>query len=185
MKVVFAREKHLLEPMLKAAVIYDDFDFAARTAALLERAAVRSDEVVQWDVKPWRLDLLTPSSLAEAALAETADADLMVVTLSKTHVLPDTLLDWLECWAERREIRDAALLLLCPEETAGPRSSWERLKEFAEWRGLLFLGSHNLQAEGDSLDFIHRLWRQKQPVMPMLSWSADPPDSPRHWGINE
>ena len=185
MSAIVVSEKRLLEPTLKAAIIYDDFDFAARTAALLERAAVRSAEAMQWDVKPWRLDLLKPSSLADAALAETADADLIVVTLSKTHLLPDTLLDWLERWAARRQIRDAALMVLCPEETAGPMSSRERLKEFAVWRGLLFLGNHNLLAEGDSLDFVHRLWRRKQPVMPTLSWSADPSDSPRHWGINE
>jgi hypothetical protein len=185
MHAVVAREKSLLAPTLKAAVIYDDFDFAARTAALLERAAIRSDEVMQWDVKPWRLDLLKPSALAEAALAETADADLIVVALSKTHLPPDLLLDWLERWAARREIQDAALMVLCPEETAGPTSSWDRLKEFATERGLLFVGSRRVPEEGDSTDFVHQLWRRKQHVTPTLSWSADPPRPLRHWGINE
>ena len=50
MNAVVAREKPLLAPTLKAAIIYDDFDFAARTAALLERVAVRSDEAMQWHV---------------------------------------------------------------------------------------------------------------------------------------
>lgn len=185
MNAVVARVKGLSELTLKAAIIYDDFDFAARTAALLERAAVRADEVVQWDVKPWRLDLLKPSALADAALVETADADLVVITLSRTHLLPDTLLDWLERWAERRKTPDAALMVLCPEETAGPLSSWERLKEFAGWRGLRFLGSRRTPEEDDSLDLLGRLWRRKQPVKPTLSWWADPPDAPRHWGINE
>ena len=102
MHAVVAREKRWLEPTLKAAILYDDFEFAARTAALLERAVVRSAEAMQWEVKPWRLDLLKPSSLADAALAETADADLMVVALSRTHLPPDTLLEWLERWAQRR-----------------------------------------------------------------------------------
>ncbi len=185
MNVVVAREKHLLEPTLKAAIIYDDFGFAARTAALLERAAIRSDEAIEWDVKPWRLDLLKPSSLADAALAETADTDLIVVALSKTHLLPDALLDWLDHWAERRQIRDAALMVLCPEETAGPMSSWSRLKEFAAWRGLLFLDQRRWSDESDSTDFVHRLWRQKKPVNPALSWSVDRTPSPRHWGLNE
>ena len=185
MDAVVAQEKRSLEPTLKAVIIYDDFDFAARTAALLERAAVRSDEAMQWDVKPWRLDLLKPSSLADAALAETADADLIVVTLSKTHLPPDILLNWLEHWAERRQVRDAALMVLCPEETAGPMSSWDRLKEFAAWRGLLLLGNHNLQADGDSLDFVHRLRQRKKPLIPTFSPSVHLPDSPRHWGINE
>ena len=178
-------EKHLWERTLNAAIIYDDLDFAARTAALLERAAIRSDEFVQWDVKPWRLDLLKPSSLADAALAETAGVDLMVIALVKTHVLPDTLLDWLEDWAERREVRDAGVMVLCPEETAGPRSSWEQLKEFAELRRLLFLGSRRLSDEGTSLDLVQQLWRRKQMVLPTLAWSAHAANPPRHWGLNE
>jgi hypothetical protein len=185
MNAVVVPEKRLLEPTLKAAVIYDDFEFAARTAALLERAAVRADEVIECDIRPWRLDLLKPSVLADVALAETADADLMVVALSKTHVPPDTLLEWLELWADRRRVRDAALLALCPEETAGPMSSRARLKEFAAWRGLLFLGDRRLQAEGDSMELIHRWWRRKHLVTPEFSWRADPPGSLRDWGINE
>lgn len=185
MNAVVAREKQLLEPTLKAAIIYDDFDFAARTAALLERAAMRSDEAIEWDVKPWRLDLLKPSSLADAALAETADTDLIVVALRKTHLLPNALLDWLDRWAERRQIRDAALMVLCPEENAGPRSSWSRLKEFAAWRGLLFWDQRRWSDENESTDFVHRLWRQKKPVNPAVSWSVDPPHSACHWGINE
>jgi len=185
MQAADTRANDLREPKLKAAIIYDDFDFAARTVALLERAAARSDEVIQWDVKPWRLDFLKPSLLAEAALVETADVDLIVVTLSKTHLLPDTLLDWLERWAGRRQNPDAAVMVLCPEEAAGPLSSWSRLKEFAAAVGLPFLGNHNLEAEGTSLEYVQRLGRQKQPLVPRLSWSAEPPASLRHWGINE
>jgi len=185
MNAIVTREEDWLKLTLKAAVIYDDFDFAARTAALLERAAVRSDEAIHWDIKPWRLDLLKPSSLADAALGEITDADLIVVALCKTHLPPDALLEWLERWAGRRQTRDAALMVLCPEETAGPMSSWTRLKEFAEWQGLSFLGNRNLQDEVDSMNFVHRLWQRKQPVVPELLWPADQPRAPRHWGINE
>lgn len=184
MNAMIAR-KSLIELTLKAAVVYDDFDLAARTAALLERAAVRSDEAMEWDVKPWRLDLLKPSSLADAALDETLDADLIVVALCKTHLLPDELMEWLEHWAAHRQIADAALMVLCPEETAGPMSSWNRLKELAEWRGLLFLGSHNLQSDVESTDLVQRLWQWKQPTGMELTRSADPAPAPRHWSINE
>jgi hypothetical protein len=185
MSAMVAGKKELIELTLKAAVIYDDFDFAARTAALLERAAIRSAEAMKWDVKPWRLDLLKPSSLAEAALDETLDADLIVVALCKAHRLPDELLEWLEHWAAHRQIVDAAVLVLGPEETAGPRSSGNRLREFAEWRGLLFLGSHSLQNDGESMDFIQRVWQRKQPGRQELPGSADPAQAPRHWGLNE
>jgi hypothetical protein len=185
MNAIVARKKELIELTLKGAVIYDDFDFAARTAALLERAAIRSDEAMKWDVQPWRLDLLKPSSLAAAALEETMDADLIVVALCKTHLLPDELMEWLENWAAHRQVGDAAILVLCPEETAGPRSCWNRLKEFAEWRGLLLLGSHNLRNDLESMDVVHHLWQRKQPVIPESPWLADPARATRHWGLNE
>jgi hypothetical protein len=76
-------------------------------------------------------------------------------------------------------------MALCPEETAEPMLPRTRRKEFAEWRGLPFLDNRNLQDDGDSMDFVHRLWQRKQPVIPVFPWSTDPPRSPRHWGINE
>ena len=87
MNAIATHEKRLFEMTLKAAVIYDDFDFAARAAALLERVAIRADEAMKWDVKPWRLDVLKEPSLADTALDETADADLIVVALRKTPSL--------------------------------------------------------------------------------------------------
>ena len=188
MNAIAKQEKRLFEMTLKAAVIYDDFDFAARAAALLERVAIRADEAMKWDVKPWRLDVLKPSSLADAALGETADADLIMVALRKTHSLPDELMDWLESWAMKRQTEDAAVMVLCPEENAASMPLWHELKEFAERHGLPFLGSRILRDDGDSMDFVHRLWQQKQPpqpVVPTLELFAESARSPRHWGINE
>ena len=188
MNAITTHEKSLFEMTLKAAVIYDDFDFAARAAALLERVAIRADEAMKWDVKPWRLDVLKPSSLANAALGEIADADLIVVALCKTHSPPDELRSWLESWAMKRQIVDAAVMVLCPEENAASTPLWRELKEFAERHGLPFLDSRILRDDGDSMDFVHRLWQQKQPpqpVVPTLELLAESSRPPRHWGINE
>jgi hypothetical protein len=188
MRAIATEEKSLFEMTLKAAVIYDDFDFAARAAALLERAAIRADEAMKWDVKPWRLDGLKPSSLTSAALGETADADLIVVALCQTHSPPDELRSWLERWAMKRQTVDAAVMVLCPEENAASTPLWRELKEFAERHGLPFLGSRILRDEGDSMDFVHGLWQQKQPpqpVVPTLELFAESSRPPRHWGINE
>lgn len=185
MRVIAAPETFLFEMQLKAAVIYDDFDFAARAVALLERVAIRTDEAMKWDVRPWRLDALKWSALADAALDETLDADLIVVALGRTHLLPDTLREWLEHWAARRQVEDAAVMVFCPEETAGPLSSWGRLKEFAGDQGLPFLGNRNWQDDGDPVEFFHRLWQRKQPVVPMIPRTDDRPSAHRHWGINE
>ena len=188
MNAIATHEKRLFEMTLKAAIIYDDFDFAARAAALLERVAIRADEAMKWDVKPWRLDVLKPSSLANAALGETADADLIVIALRKTPSLPDELTGWLENWAMKRQTEDAAMMVFCPEENAASTPLWRELKEFAERHGLPFLGSRILRDDEDSMAFVHGLWQQKQPSQPVVPTSelfAESSRPPRHWGINE
>jgi hypothetical protein len=188
MSAIATQEKNLFELTLKAAVIYDDFDFAARAAALLERVAIRADEAIKWDVRPWRLDVLQEPSLADAALGETTDADLIVVALRKTPLRPDELTGWLENWAMKRQTEATAMMVFCPEENAASTPLWHSLKEFAEWHGLPFLGSRNLREDGNSLDFVHRLWQRKQPpqpVGPMLVSLAESARPSGHWGINE
>jgi hypothetical protein len=131
--------------------------------------------------------VLKQSSLADAALRETADADLIAVASCGTYLLPGEVMEWLEHWAVRRQIRDVAVMAFCPEENARPMSLGKRLKEFAKWHGLPFLGCHILRDDGDSLDFVNRLRQQKQPpqhVVPALQSFAEL-SPPRHWGINE
>ena len=188
MNAIALPEERLFEMTLKAAVIYDDFDFAARAAALLERVAIRADEAMQWDVKPWRLDMLKQSSLANVALDETTDADLIVVALRKTPSLPDELMGWLERWAMKRQTEDTAMMVFCPEENAASTPLWRELKGFAEWHSLPFLGSRNLRDDGNSMVFFHRLWQRKQQpqsVVSTLESFAQSPHPSGHWGINE
>jgi hypothetical protein len=188
MSAIATQEKSLFELTLKTAVIYDDFDFAARAAALLERVAIRADEAMKWDIKPWRLDVLQEPSLADAALDETADADLIVVALRKTPSRPDELMIWLESWAMKRQTEDTAMMVFCPEKNAAPTPLWHELKEFAEWRNLHFMGSRNLRDDGNAMEFVHQLWQWKQPpqpVVPMLESFAESAHPSGHWGINE
>jgi hypothetical protein len=188
MNAIATFEDRLNKMTLKAAVIYDDFDFAARAAALLERVAIRADEAMKWDIKPWRLDVLQEPSLADAALDETADADLIVVALRKTPSRPDELMIWLESWAMKRQTEDTAMMVFCPEKNAAPTPLWHELKEFAEWRNLHFMGSRNLRDDGNAMEFVHQLWQWKQPpqpVVPMLESFAESAHPSGHWGINE
>jgi len=139
MNAIAIRDGRLFEMTLKAAVIYDDFDFATRAAALLERVAIRVREAMKWDVKPWRLDVLKQSSLAEAAVAEAADADLIVFALSKAPSPPAELTAWLEKWEAHRQIEDTAVMVLSPDERDAATPLWHELKQFAGRHGLAFL----------------------------------------------
>jgi len=184
MNVIAIQNESLFEMTLKATVIYDDFDFATRAAALLERVAVRVHEAIMWEVKPWRLDLLKQAALAETAVVEAADADLLVFALSQTHLPPAELLLWLEDWGGRRRVEDTAVMLLTPGERAAATPFWHELKEFAARQGLAFLSSHEVREDGDSMRFIHQLWERRQPGA-ALELLADSPQPTRHWGLNE
>jgi hypothetical protein len=128
---------------------------------------------------------LKQSSLAEAAGAEAADADLLVFALSKTHSPPAELMVWLEHWVAHRQIEDTAVMVLFPDEYAAATPLWHQLKQFSGRHGLAFLSSHDVRDGGDSMRFVHELWRRRQPAVPALGLLADSPRPPRHWGINE
>ena len=72
---------------MNAVVIYDKFDFAAKAKAMLERAAHGTGETTHWSVKPWRVDMLKLPPAAEAALAEAAEAHLIVLALRQVQSL--------------------------------------------------------------------------------------------------
>ena len=185
MNVAIDREAGRRKPILKATILYDDLDFAARTAGQLKRAMEHAGDTVRWEIKPWRLDLVQSPSLAEIAREETLEAALMVIVLSRTGTSRQALLDWLEGWAKRRHTQDAALIVVCPAETAGPRASRNRLQEFAARHGLSFLGCHKLWDEEDSNRFIQHGRHPPSPVLPEYAGSAGRPPVLRHWGINE
>ena len=188
MNAIAIQDESLFEMTLKATVNYDNIDFATRAAALLERVALRVHEAMRWDVKPWRLDVLKQSSLAEAARAEAVDADLIVFALSKTHSLPPELTVWLEHWEAHRQIQDPAVMALFPGEHTTSTPLWHELEQFAGRHGLAFLSSHDVRENGDSMQFVHQLWQRRQPAAPAFGLLADPPHPPRpprHWGINE
>lgn len=127
------------DTVVKAVIIYDDFDSATHATALVERAVMRADEAIRWDIKLWRLDFLKQPMLADLTVFVAANADLIVLALNRIHSLPAELLDWLKNWADQRQIEDAALLPLYSNETQISLALWNKTKLFAEEHGLTVL----------------------------------------------
>lgn len=129
---------------LKAVIIYDDFNLAARAVTLLEHVQGESaaDEALRWDVGPWRLEVLQHPDLAVGALAEAAGADLVLLALSGGDEVQEDVLAWLENWAQRRSNHDAAVMFFCPDEGVATTRLVSELKWFTVRQGLTFLDSH-------------------------------------------
>ena len=182
MNAVAVQDESFFGATLKAVMVYDDFNFAAHAAALLEDAASRTGCGFRWDVKPWRLDILRQLSLVELAEAETVGADMVVFALAGIQFLPDDVVLWLERWAGRREIEDAAVMLIQSGWDAASAALANRLRLFAEARGLTFMGGHEMWPDGCRGPSLR--------LPPPLSTAEFPPvveypPSPDHWGLND
>jgi hypothetical protein len=188
MNTVTAHKEVIPRAVLKAVIIYDDFDSAAHATTLLERVAMRADEAIKWDIKPWRCDVLKQPTLAALTIAVAANADLIVLALHRTLVPPAELLDWLKNWAEHRRIEDAAVLTLHGDSGSPSLKAWNEIKAFVESHHLTFLGSHKVSTNTNngSAAFTHRLQPRKQPSAPAPRPStADRLSVTPHWEITE
>ncbi|HLX96455.1 MAG TPA: hypothetical protein VKU37_11990 [Verrucomicrobiae bacterium] len=172
--------------ILKAVIIYDDFDSAAHATALLERVAHRTDVGVKLDIKPWRCDVMKQPALAALTVAVAANADLIVLALDRIPSPTTELLNWLKNWAEHRRVKDAAVLALTTVKSRSQSTFWNEIKTFTTEHDLTLLGNHNVRNNRHSTPLAH-LWPRRKPMDIPSSRPAvtERLPVPHHWGINE
>ena len=102
-------EEDVSGEIVNAVIIYYNCGFATKAYQLLKRATSGTNEPTQWRVKPWRVDVLKLSPANEEAMAEMSGAHLIVLAVFEAQSLLPWLIDWLEWWATRRQIQEAAL----------------------------------------------------------------------------
>lgn len=172
------------DKIVNVVIIYDDLASASKANAMLEKAFHQAGEGALWNVKPWRLDLLNLPPLADEALKDAANAQLMVLALRSAQSPPAWLLDWLEQWAASREVGEAALAVFVSGTADAFRwPAMSRLPQFATQHGLNFIFDAGKPTE-DEPTVIARGPREPSPVTATLPLNTD--ESPhQHWGINE
>jgi hypothetical protein len=173
---------------MKALIIYDDRTFAAKTGAMLQRAADNSDRSVRWNVSPWHMEMLKRPSSAVQALKEAADAHLVVLVFRSVKQLPDWLTDWLEQWAKSRLTLDAALALIRDGEAnilLAPSTS--DLSLFAKHHHLSFINDDGGEVEDRPEFLLRSLLESEMTLSPAICRTINTPigDRYRGWGINE
>ena len=125
---------------MNAVIVYDDIDVALEARIALERAAQRADGALSWTTEFWLAGLLGLPLGMDAALNDAVPAHLIVLALRPSRPLPDGMLDWLERWATRQQVQDAALALFDGGKggTLAATSAPE-LSHFAQRHGLSFI----------------------------------------------
>ena len=173
---------------MNAVILYDDFALALKAKAMLERAAQHAAEATLWSVKPWRANLLTLTGLANAALSDAAEAQLVVLAVRQTEAIPTWVLVWLERWAACRQVQDAALAVFDGGHggTLSTTTSPE-LSRFAERHGLSFIFDDGTPAQDESASSLDNLReRERSQTTTMIQILEQPIHSYyQHWGINE
>jgi hypothetical protein len=125
---------------MKALIIYQDFKSALIANSALQQSAQNTEFSVQWNIRPWRVDMLRFPTTAMEALGEATDAHMIVLAGQRTQSFPFWLKDWLEKWAANRQIGDAALAVIGHRNgdvLAMPAIS--KLLDFAKQHGLSFI----------------------------------------------
>jgi hypothetical protein len=139
---------------MKVLIIYDDFDLAIKAGATLRLRANRSDFTIEWQVSPWRSNVLNHPAVAREALMDALDAHLMLFAVSCAGPTDPWLMDWLERWARRRQVEDAALAAITVS-AAGSLclSAATEIARFANRHGLGFVSDPGDDA-GNPRDFL-------------------------------
>jgi hypothetical protein len=138
---------------MKAIIIYEDKEFAARACATLHRVACHEGIDVQWTVECWPTTALNETEFAEMSLLGTRDAHLIILPASYTRLFPQWLRDWLNRWAGQRQNHEAALAFIDDRNTAGfPHPVCPELSVLIRKHGLnLILGRNPAPADAKKL----------------------------------
>lgn len=173
---------------MKALIIYDDFAAAAKANAMLLGASAWAEEGLRWDVHPWRMKMLRSSPAADVALAEAADAHLVVFAVGRAHSLPAEMIAWLHQWALRRQVPDAALAVFDNRQSGGLASqAMPELTEFARQHSLSLIVEPGAAAVKDSAALASDPQERAAAQTAILPGILElpPQASHHHWGINE
>jgi hypothetical protein len=179
----------LLYPAMKALIIYQDFACAAKANTAMQHSAQHSEVQVEWNIRPWRVDMLKFPPNADEALEDAMDAHLIVLAGCCTRSIPHCLQDWLEKWADCRQIEAAALAIFGGENSDKLSTSAAlHFSQFVKRHGLNVIFDDRGVIE-DSLFHAESLQNPKHCKssinVQLLDVKPRDEDWFRQWGINE
>lgn len=161
--------------------IYGGEDSAAGIQELLQHLAGSLGRDFRFSTTFQRSDILTRTQFSVGLPADACDVDMMVVALGWDGQLSIKLVAWLEEWAEKRRVADAALVALVADP-AGSFQAAEILRGLAERHRVTLLLSDD--AVSKHAQVMAQQLRQESPA-PFVAFDPEPIQYLDHWGINE
>jgi hypothetical protein len=148
MKANAVQEDPTGQSLVKAVVLYSEFESGVRARALLSRVAHQAGCQGRVQSVFWRFDVMSQPLVAREALYHAADADIVLLAASAVSSPPAWLLEWLEGWAITRRVQDAVLAAWCRGH--GGAQSAEgigTLRKLADRYGLEWLCAEETEAD--------------------------------------
>lgn len=157
---------------MKALIIYQDFASAMKANVTLQNLKLSPHARIDWEVVPWRMDMLRFPPTATDALMAATDAHLMLFAGRLPESVPFWLLDWLREWAAARHVKDAALgVTASANGEILSAAAISRLRQFTQEHGLNFIMDPNVMA--------------REPWISPRAIDTPAVHPYRHWGIND
>lgn len=126
---------------MTAIILYDNFSLARGANILLQRASANVRGFLKCNVFAWRTRHLKSQPDAAKALAEAAEADLIICAWAQSQPLCHWMEQWLEQWIDCRKGKETAIAVLGQYEGPGPGAANE-LSRFAEKHGIPMMATH-------------------------------------------
>jgi hypothetical protein len=175
--------------VMKSVILYDDLAFFSNASASLQRVGRRTDVDAGWAIVGWPIHSLEQSATRERSLVGAVDAHLIVIPDRLVHAFPFHLRKWLEQWAVRRQIQDAAVAVI------GDSLHASHLKELSpeltvlvQKHGLNFITDESSAAGNAATSLIVSFSQEKKLPLPVAIAGfpyAATRDSFQGFGINE
>jgi hypothetical protein len=164
------------EKEIAVMILYDDLAAAQWAGEVFSSIGESPENNLRFRLQPWRLDFLADPDWADVATAEAAEAELLVVSMSRPSRLPVVIEKWLRAWLNNKHGSDAAVVVLSDKKSGnalGNATRLEFLRRAATEAGVNFFSV--LPPHHENLPCC--------PSAPPQAFSYQNPYC--HWGLNE
>jgi len=171
-------------PSFEVLLAYQDFSSGIRAKEFFDRLVRDHGRLFRFLCHLWKFDVLLAPELGDQAVAEAADADMIVIATHAQTELPPAVKDWVELWLRQTRTPGALVALLdgVQPSVGSPFAVPTYLREVAERARMKFF-CDNL--ESPEIEFLFAVTETQQPSH--LEFGRDFRNSVAHshWGINE
>ena len=164
-------------------MLFEDSALRDRAALTLDRLATKLGTELEFEVEQWRFDSLPDPHFAWDATESAVHADAIVFAMHDGHDAPATIRNWVETWADSREVESGAIVGMIglqgsPAAWVSPRHHF--LRHLAERAHMDYLPEGFFNPDEVSAAAMHKIIEKTDAVTTVLKEILDHPHYTLH-----